>query len=79
MNLDPGYLDHNKILLASAKEEGQKVYLGDGIYADLMGRYSGGRYQPFDWTFPDFRDGRYDDELGEVRRQFLAHLRSSAS
>jgi hypothetical protein len=75
VNLDAGYLDHNKIILASAKEEGQKIYLGQGIYADLMGRFGAGHYQPFDWTFPDYRDGRYDEELRKVRMLLLRQLR----
>ena len=75
VNLDLGYLDHNKIVLASAKGAGQKIYLGNGIYADLVARYAEGRYQPFAWTFPDFKDGRYDVELGELRGLYLRQIK----
>ena len=75
INLDAGYLDHNKYLLASAKQAGQKVYLDRGIYADLSGRYKAGNYRPFEWTFPDFRDGRYDEELLAIRRLYREQIK----
>jgi hypothetical protein len=71
INLDIGYLDHNKIVLASFKGAGQKIYLQKGVWADLVARFRSGRYSPFEWTFPDFRDGRFDQELLEIRRLYL--------
>jgi len=75
VNIDAGYLDHNKFLLASAKEAGQKIYLDKGIYADLSGRYKAGKYRPFEWSFPDFKDGRYDEELLAMRSLYRRQLK----
>ena len=79
VNCDAGYLDHNKIVLASAKAAGQKIYIDKGIYADLVGRYKNGAYRPFEWTFPDFKDGRYDAELSAMRASYLSCRKSAAA
>ncbi|MCS7158843.1 MAG: DUF4416 family protein [Gemmatales bacterium] len=75
VNVDIGYLDDNKIVLASCKRAGQKIYLTDGIWADLIARYKQGKYQPMEWGFLDFKDGRYDDDLLKMRALYLEQLR----
>ena len=75
VNLDAGYLDHSKVVLASLKFAGQKIHLGKGVYADLMSRYRKGRYRPLEWAFPDFRDGRYDRDLARIRELYMARRR----
>lgn len=67
VNLDVGYLDHHKIVLASTKGAGHKIYLDRGIYADLVARYLGGGYQPMPWAFPDFKDNRYGVDFKTLR------------
>jgi hypothetical protein len=79
VNLDIGYLDENKIVLASFKGAGQKIYLGNGAWADLVARYRSGRYSPFEWTFPDFRDGRYDQDLQTIRSIYRNQIKGHRS
>ncbi len=75
VNIDVGYLDYHKLVLGSGKFDAQKIHLGDGIYADIVCRYSEGKFHPYEWTFPDFRERLYDDELLAMRRLYKAQLR----
>ncbi len=77
VNLDCGYIDHHKIVLASAKEAGQKVYLDKGIYADLAARYKNKRFEPFEWSFPDFKDSRYNETFRRIRTRYMEQRRSA--
>ncbi|MBC8182148.1 DUF4416 family protein [candidate division KSB1 bacterium] len=67
VNLDAGYMDYDKVVLASAKYNWQKIYLDYGIYADLTLRYEKGKYLPFPWSFPDFKEGHYNEVLLKIR------------
>jgi len=74
VNIDPGYMDYDKVVLASAKYNGQKIYLDHGIWADLTLHYQRGGFQPYPWSFPDFKTGQYNDVFMKIRA-LLKHQR----
>ena len=78
LNIDPGYLDYFKVVLASAKFGGQKIYLQEGIYADLTLLYEKGTFKPLPWGFPDFRGGFYNKTLVTIRNLFKVQRRPGA-
>ena len=70
INIDPGYMDFYKIVLASFKEGGQKIYMSDGVYADMTLYYKKGEWHAFPWTFPDFALGVYDQYFIKLREAY---------
>ncbi len=59
LNLDPGYITPAKLVLASTKDHAHRIYLGGGIYAEVTLSFRAGRWQPLEWTYPDYRRDDY--------------------
>ncbi|MBN1297113.1 DUF4416 family protein [bacterium] len=76
VNLDPGYLDFYKMVLASVKERAQKIYLSRGIYADPTLFYLKGRWHPYEWSLPDFKTAVYDEVFQRIRQIYRDNMRS---
>lgn len=74
VNIDPGYLDVHKIVLASVKPSRQKIHLGRGVHADMVLNYSRGKFHPFDWTFADYREGHFHSDFLAIRSIYKAQL-----
>jgi len=75
LNLDPGYLTLAKLVLASTKDHAHRIYLQDGIYAEVTLNFRSGGWKFFDWTFPDYRRSDYQEFFSRCRQ----NLRSSAN
>lgn len=72
VNVDPGYLAAGKYVLATTKDQQHRLYLGQGIFAEVALRYRGGAWQPWDWTYPDYRSPDYARILAEIRALYMA-------
>jgi len=79
VNLDPGYVEESKIVLASTKNFYHRILLAEGIYGEVTLHYRGGVWEAFPWTFPDFRSGRYNGFFSELRRIYRDQRRSAAA
>ena len=67
VNIDPGVVELSKLVLASAKNFSHRVYLRDGVYAEVTLQYRRGKWHSAAWTFPDYASGRYDAFLTAAR------------
>lgn len=54
VNIDPGYVDLTKLVLATTKDRGHRLYLGHGIYAEVTLQFAHGAWQVQPWTYPDY-------------------------
>jgi len=75
VNLDMGYLDFHKVVLASAKYNGQKIYLDQGIYADPTLFFKAGQFHAYENTFPDFKSSTYTEVFLKIRNTYKTQLK----
>lgn len=68
LNLDPGYLTLAKLVLASTKDHAHRIYLRDGIFAEVTLMYQHGVWQAHQFTFPDYRRADYQQFFSECRQ-----------
>ena len=75
VNIDPGYVDGARLVLASTKDHAHRIYIRDGIFAEVTMRYRFKKWTAFDYTFPDFASGVYDEFFLRVRRLWLQEVK----
>lgn len=76
VNIDPGYLDGARIVLASTKDNAQRIYIRDNIFAEVTICRKRGAWEKFSYTFPDFKSGLYDDFWDIVRADWQRDRRN---
>ena len=79
INVDPGMLTAERLVLATTKNYTHRIYLGKGIFADLTLIYHRGGFKPLDWTYPDYKTQWSLDFWKEARKFYLRYLKTSNS
>jgi len=77
INLDPGYVTLSKLVLATTKDHAHRIYIGQGIFAEVTLGFTGGAFQPMPWSYPDYRTDAYREFFSAVRADLLARRRGS--
>src|SRR5438067_10022111 len=75
LNLDPGLLTLGKFQLATTKDQSHRIYLRDGIFAEVTLRFAAGEYEPWPWTYADYREPAVRAFLKEARDYYRERLK----
>lgn len=79
INIDPGYLELGKVVLATTKDRQHRIYLGKGIYAEVTLRYVGKHYRSWEWTYPDYCTPEYIETFETMRKIYQDQLAALSS
>jgi hypothetical protein len=71
VNLDPGYMEAAKLILATTKNFSHRIYLGQGIYGDVQLFWRQGKFTANPWTYPDYLEKTTLDFLTQLRTRYL--------
>ena len=79
VNLDPGILDGSKLILATTKDYAHRIYLAQGIYAEITLWWRHGRFEHHPWTFADYRREDYQAFFSQARDYLHGRLRQEGA
>lgn len=75
INLDPGYIEPSKLVLASTKNFAHRIYIGKNMYAEVTLMVDKGQWCALRYTFPDYRQSHYYAFFEQVRQRLRSQLR----
>ncbi len=79
INLDPGYITLDKYILASTKNGPSRIYLNQGIYAEITLRFINKSFVPCEYTYPNYKTDEYRIFLNSVRQKYKLQLRENSN
>ena len=74
INIDPGYLSVEKVVLATTKNYSHRPYLSSGIFVELTYLYKRESYRTIEWTYPDYRLPERIEMFNHLRSKYTDQL-----
>ncbi|MCB4792243.1 MAG: DUF4416 family protein [Elusimicrobia bacterium] len=74
INLDPGYLALSKIVLASTKDYSHRIYLKNGIHAEITMIYQNKQFTHLPWTYPDYKSAAAAKFFVDLRQIYTGQM-----
>lgn len=75
INIDPGYISLERLVLATGKNYSHRIYLSKGIYVDLSLIFYKGSFVPLQWTYKDYASPENIAFFNNVRERYKGQLR----
>ena len=75
INIDPGYISPERMILATGKNYTHRVYLSKGIFADLTLVFQRGGFRTLKWTYPDYASPELIGFFNTIRKQYMEQLK----
>ncbi|TWU34218.1 DUF4416 family protein [Novipirellula artificiosorum] len=77
LNLDCGYVTQAKLVLATTKDRDHRIYLRDGIFAEVTLTYVHRQWIDHRWTYPDYRTEEVKQFANQCRSRLRQHIKST--
>ncbi len=75
VNIDPGYITPENLILSTFKGFSHRLYLGRGVFAEVTLIYENGCFRPLRWTYPDYASPEVVEIMNGIRARYLDRLR----
>jgi hypothetical protein len=78
VNLDPGILTPEHLVLISGKGAAHRIYLGGGFYGEVTLIFQEGTFRPLPWTYLDYREEWVIRWMNLGRQRLLSQQKESS-
>ena len=76
VNIDPGYILLERLVLVTFKNFSHRLYLGQGVYGEVTLIFRKGRFEALPWTYPDYASPEAHEVFMKMRARYKEGLKA---